>query len=81
MKRIRLAFLVFVVALVGLRSTQVRASGCCNDFVVFCNGVCYNNGGTLLADCHVGMDNLEVCWCANDGAEPSYSGGPHYCAA
>ena len=79
MNKIRAACLMVTVAVMAMNPRLVRAEPdtCCNNFVIFCDGFCYEHGGTLMTDCHVGMGCLEVCFCVDDR---EYAEGPHYCA-
>jgi hypothetical protein len=78
MKRIRLVSLLLTLGVLTANPQLLRADpgACCSEFWNFCYGFCYEHGGALLADCHVGMGCLEVCFCS-DGEQ--YAEGPHFC--
>jgi hypothetical protein len=79
MKKLRAAFLTLTVGMLAFNQFVVHAEAdtCwCNELSTFCDGFCYQHGGTIFYDCHVGMGCLEVCFCG-DGEQ--YAEGAHYC--
>ena len=80
MKKVRLFCLLLTLGLIWARPGMIRAASCgdggCNDFATWCDGFCYNHGGTALCNYNVGMGCSDLCYCGDDTIYEDRSG---YC--
>jgi len=83
MKKIRLACLSLTLLALVASPSIVRADlplSCdpwCRDFADWCAGFCYDHGGTMLCNTHVGFYCSDLCYCVD---QTMYEDGSGMCS-